>query len=99
MRGRNTKLGKKLTVVSIVTILIGLITVGTIKGLGANKTSVVKNLEMISDKKDVYQSRDTIAVKGEWELPNDTEEKTWGAGDTFSVQIPDILKSKGFDIS
>ncbi|MDN6541571.1 MAG: Cna B-type domain-containing protein, partial [Alkalibacterium sp.] len=58
----------------------------------AETEQIIKNLEIVQ-KSDEYFPGESIYIKGDWSIPDDTPGNQYKAGDTFSMTIPQGLEA------
>ncbi len=58
----------------------------------AEADQIIKNLEIVQ-KSNEYYPGESIYIKGDWSIPDDTPGNQYKAGDTFSMTIPEGLNA------
>ena len=58
----------------------------------ASSDQVIKNLEIVK-KADEYYPGESLYIKGDWSIPDDTPGNAYKAGDTFSMTLPEGLEA------
>lgn len=58
----------------------------------ADSDQIIKKLEIVQ-KADEYYPGQSIRINGNWSIPDDTVDKQYKAGDTFSMTIPEGLEA------
>lgn len=94
------KAGNLINIVVMLFIVIGIAIIPQrqVYAEQSNHNDIVKKLSFKDQTgKDVepgakLRAGDRVFFSGEWELPNDSSDKTWQAGDYFEVELPKILK-------